>query len=152
VPVVVAQLAPPKDQVLLVRAFAEGVQVYECRRVEAGLQWKFVAPEAQLNDDLGHVIGTHYAGPTWEATDGSKVVGKVVSTVDAADPGAIPHLLLEASAHEGSGVFTKVRSIQRLQTNGGRAPAEGCREQDLGQKARVRYRATYYFYGNASAY
>ncbi|HWH40598.1 MAG TPA: DUF3455 domain-containing protein [Usitatibacter sp.] len=152
VPVVVAELMPPKDEVLLLRAFAEGVQIYECVRGEAALQWKFVAPEAELTDDLGHVIGTHYAGPTWESTDGSKVAGKVVSSVDAADPGAIPHLLIRASGHEGSGVFTKVRSIQRLQTNGGRAPAQACREADVGQKTRVRYHATYYFYGDAGAY
>ena len=152
VPVVVAQIAPPKDEVLLVRAFAEGVQLYECVRGETALQWKFLAPEAQLTDDLGHVIGTHYAGPTWESTDGSKVAGKVVSSVESPDPGAIPHLLITASGHEGSGVFAKVRSVQRLQTNGGRAPAEPCREQDIGHKARVRYRATYYFYGAAGAY
>jgi hypothetical protein len=152
VPIVVAQLTPPKEEVLLLRAFAEGVQIYECVRGETALQWKFVAPEAELTDDLGHVIGTHYAGPTWESTDGSKVVGKVVSSVESADPGAIPHLLAKASANEGSGVFAKVRSVQRLQTNGGRAPAEPCREQDIGQKARVRYKATYYFYGDAGAY
>lgn len=152
VPIVVAELAPPKDEVLLLRAFADGVQIYECVRGETALQWKFVAPEADLTDDQGHVIGTHYAGPTWQSTDGSKVVGKVVSSVDSADPGAIPHLLIKASANEGSGVFARVRSVQRLQTNGGRAPAEACRDQDLGQKVRVRYRATYYFYGDSGAY
>lgn len=151
-PVVVAELAPPKDEVLLLRAFADGVQIYECVRGETSPVWKFLAPEAELADDLGHVIGTHYAGPTWQSNDGSKVAGKVVSSVDAADPGAIPHLLIRASAHEGSGVLTKVRSIQRLQTSGGRAPAGTCREEDVGQKTRVRYKATYYFYGDAGAY
>ncbi len=151
VPQVVAPLTPPKGETLLLRAFADGMQVYECRRDDTGLRWAFIAPEAELTDDAGYTIGKHYAGPTWESRDGSKVVGQVVSSVDATDPSAIPHLLLKAKENGGTGVFAKVRSIQRLQTNGGRAPGEPCLDQDIGRRMRMRYIATYYFYGDPPA-
>jgi hypothetical protein len=38
----------------------------------------------------GKRIGGHYAGPTWEANDGSKVVGEVLQRADAPRPGAVP--------------------------------------------------------------
>src|SRR3954452_11918521 len=50
---------------------AVGVQVYSCN----GTSWGLVAPRANLYGDNGQLIVTHYAGPTWEARDGSKVVG-----------------------------------------------------------------------------
>jgi hypothetical protein len=39
-----------------------------------------------------------------------------------------------------------VSSIQRLQTKGGKAPANGCDESHRGAQARVSYTADYYFY------
>jgi len=149
VPLTVSTLSPPKGEDLLLRAFAKGVQVYECRRDQALPRWVLVGPEAQLTDDAGRAIGKHYEGPTWEAADGSIVEGRVVGSADAADPTAIPHLLLRAKAHRGAGVFAKVTSIQRLNTVGGRAPMEGCGEADIGHRARVRYTAMYYFYEDA---
>jgi len=151
VPQVVAPLAPPKGEALLLRAFAEGAQVYECRNDDTGLRWAFIGPEAELTDDGGHTIGKHYAGPTWEAIDGSTVKAEVVTSVDATDPSAIPHLLLKAKENGGNGVFAKVRSIQRLHTNGGRAPREACLDHDVGRRVRMRYLATYYFYGDPPA-
>ena len=69
---------------------AKGVQIYECRDAK----WVFVAPEADLFDRYGRKIGTHYAGPVWEAADGSKVLGAVKARADAPQAGAIPWLLL----------------------------------------------------------
>ncbi|MGE5615848.1 MAG: DUF3455 domain-containing protein [Bacillota bacterium] len=149
VPRVVAQLTPPSGETLLLRAFAQGVQVYECVDGAAGPQWIFRAPEATLVDERGKPLGKHYAGPTWESNDGSKVVGRLVASADAADPSAIPHLLLKAESHAGDGVFANVRSIQRLQTVGGRAPRAGCDAKELTRQTRVYYTATYYFYGQA---
>jgi len=57
---------------------ARGVQIYECRvrkDAGAGYEWAFVAPEAELFDAKGNAIGRHGAGPTWQATDGSRIVG-----------------------------------------------------------------------------
>jgi hypothetical protein len=147
-PYVVAPLTVPSGEAILFRAFADGVQVYECGRGESGLQWVLKGPEADLVDDRAQPIGKHYFGPTWEALDGSRVVGSVVASVDASDPSAIPHLLLKVKERTGDGVFANVRTIQRLQTAGGRAPREACLVKDMGRLVRVHYTATYYFYGD----
>jgi len=150
-PVVVASLTPPKGETLLLRAFAQGVQIYECAPAASGTQWAFKGPEAELSDEKGKHIGKHYAGPTWEAADGSKVAGHTVASVDSSDPNAIAHLLLKADSHAGFGVLAGVKSVQRLQTSGGRAPKEACDPKDIGRQARVPYTATYYFYAEAPA-
>jgi len=150
-PLTVASLAPPSSETLLFRAFEQGVQIYGCAAGASGPQWVFKAPEAELLGDEGNRLGKHYAGPTWESIDGSKVLGRVVASADAGDPTAIPQLLLKAESHAGDGVFAGVRSIQRLQTAGGRAPKRACDANDLGRSARVPYRAAYYFYGDAGA-
>jgi hypothetical protein len=148
-PLVVASLTPPSGETLLFRALAKGVQIYECAAGASGPQWVFKAPEAELLDEQGNRLGKHYAGPTWESIDGSKVAGRVVASADASDPSAIAHLLLKAESHAGNGAFAEVQSVQRLQTTGGRAPKEACDAKDLGRLARVPYAATYYFYGGA---
>ena len=120
---------------------AKGVQIYECREG----RWLFVAPEADLFDSRGRMIGKHYAGPTWEATgDGSKVVGKLKSRADAPEAGSIPWLLLSTKSVGGHGYFSDVTSIQRVSTHGGVAPAGDCAK--TGQQARVDYSADYYFF------
>ena len=148
-PVVPAAVAAPSDQVLAVEARATGVQIYECganKDDPARVEWIFRAPEADLFDTKGKQIGKHYAGPTWEATDGSKVVGEIQSRDNGPDPQAIPWLLLRVTATSGDGIFARIRSIQRVATSGGRAPMEGCTEGVVGVVARVPYTATYYFY------
>jgi len=116
------------------------VQIYECR---AG-QWVFVAPEAELFDRAGKKIGSHYAGPNWEAADGSKVVGVVKARADAPAAGNIPWLLLATKSVGSDGSFSKVTSIQRVATVGGAAPAGDCAQP--GAQARVGYTADYYFF------
>ncbi len=49
-------------------------------------------------------------------------------------------------AHEGNGVFSQVSRIQRLETAGGKAPAEGGDPSNAGKELRVPYTAVYYFY------
>jgi hypothetical protein len=140
-------LRPPPGEVLAVKAVAQGTQNYECRAGDGGtFAWKLVAPEAELADSSGKRIGHHYAGPTWESVDGSKVVGEVKTRVDAPDGQAIQWLLLKAKMTSGSGVFAKVTSVQRLDTVGGLAPSTGCDAQHPGAKQNVGYSATYYFY------
>jgi hypothetical protein len=39
-----------------------------------------------------------------------------------------------------------VSSIQRLQTRGGKAPANGCDASHKGEQAGISYTAEYYFY------
>ena len=43
-------------------------------------------------------------------------------------------------------IWRAMRTIQRLETVGGRAPAGGCTQDTLTKVARVPYKATYYFY------
>jgi hypothetical protein len=126
---------------------AKGVQIYECKlgaQDPSKREWTFTAPEAQLVDTRGKPFGKHFAGPTWLANDGSKVVGELRARADAPDGKAIPLLLLAAKSTEGAGVFANVKSIQRLDTVGGKPPAR-CSKAELGKTLRVRYSATYVF-------
>jgi len=148
-PNVPPQLAVPSGQVLLLKALASGVQNYVCSEGKSGLEWTFKGPQAELTDEAGRAIGKHYAGPTWEASDGSKVVGRLVSSADSESRDAIPQLLLASSQNSGSGVFANVKSIQRLNTTGGLAPKEACQRDQLGRLVQSPYKAVYYFYGGA---
>ena len=150
-PVVPENLRAPAGQVLSLEAPATGVQIYECNSSKTDptrFEWIFKAPEADLFDTAGRKIGKHYAGPTWESNDGSKVVGEVTARDDGPDTGAIPWLLLKAKSSSGGGVFGQTQSIQRVRTVGGKAPAQGCSREQAGKEARVAYKATYYFYGS----
>jgi uncharacterized protein DUF3455 len=148
-PSVPAQLAVPSGQVLLLKALASGVQNYVCSEGKSGLEWTFKGPQAELTDEAGRAIGKHYAGPTWESSDGSKVVGRLVSSLDSESRDAIPQLLLVSTQNSGSGVFAKVKNIQRPQTTGGLAPTEACQRDQLGRLLQAPYKAVYYFYGDA---
>jgi hypothetical protein len=144
-----AKLSAGAGESLLMVVPARGVQIYECRPkpgAAATHEWAFVAPEAALFDERGAAIGRHYAGPNWEALDGSKVSGRVRERADAPVAGAIPWLLLSASSAGPAGRFSKVTSIQRVNTSGGAAPNGGCSAQTTGQQARVDYGADYYFF------
>jgi hypothetical protein len=149
VPDVPATLRPPAGQVVYLEALATGVQIYQCmsRADEpSSYEWAFRAPEAALDDRLGRSLGRHYAGPTWESLDGSKVVGETEARDPGPNPSAIPWLLLRAKATAGGGTFGQAKSIQRLQTVGGVAPSEPCGATNAKQIARVPYAASYYFY------
>src|SRR2546421_101265 len=126
------QLAVPSGQVLLLKALASGVQNYVCSEGKSGLEWSFKGPQAELTDEAGRAIGKHYAGPTWEASDGSKVAGRLAASVDSASRDAIPQLLLVSTQNTGNGVFANVKTIQRLNTTGGLSPKESCQPQQLG--------------------
>ena len=148
VPDVASQLAVPNGHVLLVKAFAVGMQNYVCSEGKSGFEWTFKGPQADLADAAGRPIGKHYAGPTWEASDGSKLVGRAVASLAAKSGDAIPQLLLVSSENSGAGVFAGVMTIQRLETKGGLAPSEPCAADQLGRLVQSPYTATYYFYGD----
>lgn len=148
-PEVPANLRPPAGQVLFLEARASGVQIYECASKPdqpSSYEWAFRAPEASLADPAGRNLGKHFAGPTWESTDGSAVVGEAKARDPGPDPSAIPWLLLSAKSNTGAGVLSKTTSVQRVNTVGGVAPAAPCGATNARQVARVPYTATYYFY------
>jgi hypothetical protein len=149
-PTVAAELAVPEANKLTYMAVAKGVQIYECAADASGaLAWKLHAPRADLVDDAGTTIATHFggvdknlpAGPYWQSTDGSRVHG--AKPVSVPNPGSIPLLRLEAADTFGTGVFSKVAFIQRLETTGGVAPSGAC---TAGKTTEVPYTAKYYFY------
>jgi hypothetical protein len=143
-----ALMVTPAEEVA-VSMFAEGVQIYQCKASAndaAKYEWAFVAPEAVLYDSAHNEMGKHYAGPTWEANDGSKVIGEVLARADAPTAGAIPWLLLNAKSTEGEGAFGDVTSIQRVETTGGQAPAAGCDQAHDSEEVQVPYTAIYHFY------
>jgi hypothetical protein len=117
------------------------VQIYRWN----GTNWAFVAPEARLYADSGYngEAGTHYAGPTWEANDGSTVVGAREKDCTPFR-GAIPWLRLKATPTSLHGRFAETTYILRVNTVGGTAPATA--GLFVGDEARVPYTAEYYFY------
>ena len=144
-------LKPAANESLLMVIAAKGVQIYECRAkkdASVGFEWAFVAPEAELFDARGRNIGRHEAGPSWQANDGSRVVGTLKQRADASVSGAIPWLLLTAKSNGPAGSFSNVSSIQRVNTVGGVAPATSCGRDSAGATARVPYTADYYFFIN----
>jgi hypothetical protein len=148
-PVVPDRLDVDPEQPVAPVAHASGVQIYACTAGSdaARYAWSLKAPEADLFDDSGRRIGSHYGGPTWEATDGSKVVGAVKARIDASLDDTIPWLLLAATSNSGSGVFARVASIQRIDTRGGLAPRDAAYDESrIGNERRVPYTATYVFY------
>jgi len=72
-------IAAPGETAILT-LHAEGAQIYECKPSGDGaLAWVFREPIATLFLD-GKTVGRHYAGPTWEYSDGGAVVGQVAGT------------------------------------------------------------------------
>ncbi len=139
------KLKPGAGESLAMIVAARGVQIYECRarKDQAGAyEWAFVAPEADLFDGHGGRIGRHYAGPHWESTDGSKVLGTVKERADAPVADSIPWLLLAAKSVGPEGAF----SSQRVNTAGGAAPTTDCSQATAGTPARINYTADYYFF------
>lgn len=146
-PAVPDLIKPPAGEELLLVAHARGFQIYVCRADAAGQPaWTLKAPEALLYDQQGKVLGNHFGGPTWKHNDGSEICGKMAAKVDSPDAGAIPWLLVNVTDHSGTGVFSRVTTIQRIHTAGGLAPA-ACTSADLEKEFKSSYTADYYFYG-----
>jgi hypothetical protein len=143
-PVVPGKIQVPDGNKVFLVGHAIGVQIYSCN----GVSWRSATPRANLYDDHGKLVITHFAGPTWQAMDGSRVVGKVVDfvTVDAT---AIPWVLLSASTTPGPDGDRLVATtfVQRIATTGGLAPpAADCNATTAGTVAEVPYTADYYFW------
>ena len=139
---------PPAGHKLLAHAIGKGVQIYTCRQDandQNEYEWVASGVDADLLDQDGHVIGRHFTGPTWTASDGSSVSGRVLASVPQRR--SAPWLLLGSTSRDGRGMFNNVEYIQRVHTVGGRAPRRECTAADAGRETRVEYTADYYFYG-----
>ena len=144
-PQVPGNIAPPQGNKLYLSVHAEGVQIYRCDASTA--TWTLVGPRADLFAASGKQMGTHYAGPSWEARDGSVVTASRVDGVNM-DPTAVDWLLLaKKTAVPGpdGDRLAATTYIQRVDTTGGRAPSAG--ECDVtGETAEIAYTATYHFW------
>lgn len=139
----------PDGQTLLFTATAGGVQIYVSVAEGGGYKWVLEAPLARLRADRGGVTLLHYDGPSWEASDGSKVSRDKdvpVASVPAPDAGNdIPWLLIKVAADPAiRGVLSPVTAVQRVATHGGTAPAAP--PVRAGSRVGVPYTATYAFY------
>ena len=140
----------PAGHIVKLETLGIGEITYECRENKGAageFGWTFVAPVATLFDMQKKTVGTYYGGPTWEATDGSKVTGKQVAIAPSDTPKSIPLQLVKADPATGRGAMTGVSFIQRLETKNGVTPASTCDASTKGMKQQVSYEAKYVFYG-----
>lgn len=139
----------PAGQKFKMSTTGVGEITYECREKKdmAGQhEWVFVAPVATLYGADKKMVGTYYAGPTWEAADGSKVTGKQLA-IAPGGAGNIPLQLVKTEPAMGMGAMQGLSYIQRLNTQGGVAPSMACDAGSKGQRQQVKYAADYVFYG-----
>jgi hypothetical protein len=139
------ELIPPKSKILFLLR-AEGVQQYVADGGPRGtFKWSLRGPKAELFEyDTGEPAGMHSQGPVWEAKDGSKVQGDVLSKKEAPNRDAVDWLLLRAKQNTAKGRFEKVTFITRADTWAGRPPAALPTKIDA--ITEVRYQATYVFW------
>ena len=114
----------------------------------------FRAPRAVLFDRRQRELTSiHYGGidrglnpgPWWEsALDHSRIRAGNAVPAPSPNPDSIPLLRLEVLEHAGTGLYTPVTYIQRLNTTGGVGPTGAC---TAGDQRWVPYTADYYFYG-----
>lgn len=149
-PTVPTDIAVPAGNKVFLVGHAVGVQIYLCN----GSTWGFVAPRANLYDDQGNLIITHYGGPSWQALDGGIVRAKKDSGVNV-DPSAIDWLLLSKTSTvvgPDGDRLAPTTFIQRINTTGGTAPAAStCTASTAGTMQEVGYTADYYFWKGRTA-
>jgi len=116
----------------------------------------FLSPDTNPNQFAPNPLA--FGNATWQSSfDSSMVWAQTVHSIlagsDASCPnaGAIGCLLLQSIGSQqgptGGKVMTPITFIQRLNTNGGSAPADGCLvSADVGKQTLVPYTADYYFF------
>ncbi len=116
----------------------------------------FLSPNTNPNEFAPKPVA--FANATWQSSfDSSKVWAQQVHAIPAGseascpNTGAIACLLLQVIGSQqgasGGKALTPTTFIQRLNTNGGSAPADGCStSSDVGKQTLVPYTADYYFF------
>ncbi|HZD21614.1 MAG TPA: DUF3455 domain-containing protein [Burkholderiales bacterium] len=122
---------------------------FRVQRRKSGREWGFKGPQAELTDEAGRTIGKPYGGPTWEASDASKVVARLVSSADSQFARCYSPAVARLDSEQRHRRTHQRENIQRLQTGDGLAPKEPCQKDGLGRLAQSPYKAVYYFYGDA---
>ena len=141
----------PNGNTRVATYYAVGVQKYKTR-IKAGsdpfaYEWVFVAPQADLYDITNSRVGTHGAGPFWEASPSDSVFAQHFTparTAPSADAESIDWLLLmPKTGTTPTGIFADVDYIQRIATKGGKAPLTP--PASLTQTVDVKYKTIYRF-------
>jgi hypothetical protein len=166
-PPVPTKIEVPPPHVAFLRGRGFGTQNYECQPVSSlgRVDWVLFTPQATLFGDLDEQLITHFFSPNpdendivrvaWQhSRDTSTVWGRLIeSSVDSnfVAAGAIPWLLIEKAGAQagptGGDTLSRTSFIQRVNTEGGVAPATGCdRPTDIGKRQFVPYAADYFFY------
>lgn len=143
-----AEPQPPADATFLRAVQGGGAQIYACAATPAGgFAWTLRGPKAVLIADDGSDFGTHSAGPTWVAVDGSMIGADGAHPLAKIDhPQSVPSLLLRVTSLRGDGMLSGVRYVRRSDTAGGLPPANGCDAQHVNAVAARHYSAVYSFY------
>lgn len=140
----------PAGNALALTLLGAGDLAYECKAkadMPGVYEWVFAGPIAVLYDKTSKAaVGKYYAGPTWEANDGSKVGGKQLGVSPSPNAASIPLQLVQAGASSGTGAMSGISFIQRMNTKGGVAPKDACGAANAGVKVMVKYEADYLFY------
>jgi len=157
------EVPAPNEAFLLGRGV--GTQNYVCQPSGplGRVAWTLFTPQATLFDDQGEQLTTHFFSPnpveggivraTWEDSgDTSTVWARAIASATVKS-NAIAWVLLEVvgtkTGPTGGDTFSKTTFIQRVNTEGGLAPATGCDTlPDVGGKQFVPYTADYFFYTN----
>ena len=158
-------IAVPSGATVKLHDHAIGVQVYTCTASAAGgaggaggtggaggggattYSRVLKQPDAVLYDSSFATVGTHGAGPNWTSTvDASVVIAARIAQAASTANGAIAWLLLQTSSTTGTGVFSDITYVQRLNTAGGPAPATGGDATTAATEVRIPYSADYYFF------
>jgi Protein of unknown function (DUF3455) len=116
----------PENTSVVLAVASEGVQIYESKPGSTGAyEWVLEAPEAELKNLSGEVLGKHFGGPTWSLNDGSQLVGNLppLKIVNDPDGRNIAWLLVAVKSKTESGILSKIDYIMRIATSGGVPPS-----------------------------
>jgi uncharacterized protein DUF3455 len=134
----------PENSSIVLALVADGVQIYESKPNASGsFQWSLKAPEAELKNLTGEILGKHGAGPSWTLNDGSSIVGSVPALKNSATSAGVPWLLVAVKSKSGTGILNQVDYVMRIATEGGVAPVEPPKAE--GETAKIKYHAVYLF-------
>jgi hypothetical protein len=107
------------DRAVILVAHGVGAQIYECKPDASGHDaWTFREPVASLVKD-GKTVGRHYAGPTWELSDGGAIAGRMAASAPGATSDDVPLLKLDVVSRHGGGALSDATLVLRLATRGG---------------------------------
>jgi uncharacterized protein DUF3455 len=170
VPDVPADIEAPAGFKAFFAGHAVGTQNYICAPSPTGPKWLFVGPQATIFDGSGQQSLTHFQSvnhlqadaiqATWQHSRDSSAVWakKLFGSIDInyVSPDAIEWLLLEvtgAAAGPTDGDRLLAASfIQRVNTVGGKEPAQACTAAIVNQRQLVPYEADYIFYRRSSSH